>query len=429
MKPKSQSLKSKGATLVDSLVLTLRGRARHSVRAVVGASGVQRTARRTVYRILIVQLSAFCLSIATAQPRDNNEHEMRIYIGTYTGVKSKGIYSAQFDATTGKLGAPELVAETKNPSFLALHPSKPFLYAVSEMDSTDGKPGGAVSAFSLASKTGKLTSLNQQPSGGSGPCHLAVDKTGKCLLVANYGSGSIAALPIRADGSLGEPATRLQHQGSSLNKDRQSGPHAHQILPDPANRLALVCDLGLDKVLLYRLSPDTAKLTAHEPAFASVATGAGPRHLAFHPDGRAVYVINEMALTMTAFSYDAKRGSLTEMQTISTLPGDRTAKGSCAEVEVHPSGKFLYGSNRGHDSIVVFAIDPRTHKLTLVEHQPTRGKTPRHFAVDPTGKWLLAENQNSDSVVVFGIDSATGRLTPTGQSIEVGAPVCIVFAR
>jgi 6-phosphogluconolactonase len=354
---------------------------------------------------------------------------MRIYIGTYTSGKSKGIYSAQFNAASGKLGTPELVAETKNPSFLALHPHKHFLYAVSEMDSTDGKPGGAVSAFAIETKTGKLTPLNQQSSEGSGPCHLAVEKTGKCLLVANYGSGSIAALPIGKDGSVGERATAIQHQGSSVDKGRQEGPHAHFITPDPANHLALVCDLGLDKLLVYKLSPNSAKLAANEPAFASVAPGAGPRHLAFHPDGHAVYVINEMALTMTAFSYDAKDGVMKELQTISTLPADFNGKGSCAEVEVHPSGKFLYGSNRGHDSIAVFAIDPKTHKLTLVEHQSTRGKTPRHFAIDPTGKWLLAENQDSDSIVVFKIDSATGRLSPTGQSIEVGSPVCIVFAR
>jgi 6-phosphogluconolactonase len=308
-----------------------------------------------------------------------------------------------------------------------LHPNGRFLYAVSEMDNTGGKPGGAVAAFTVDAKTGKLTPLNQQSSGGGGPCHLAVDKTGKCLLVANYGTGSIAALPIGNDGSLGERATTIQHEGSSVDKGRQEGPHAHYITTDPANRLALVCDLGLDKVLVYKLSPDTAKLVANEPAFASVAPGAGPRHLVFHPDGRAVYVINEMALTMTALSYDS-RGNMKELQTISTLPADFNGKGSCAEVEVHPSGKFLYGSNRGHDSIAVFAIDANTHKLTLVEHQPTRGKTPRHFAIDPTGKWLLAENQNSDSVVVFKIDSATGRLSPTGQTVEVGAPVCIVFA-
>jgi 6-phosphogluconolactonase len=369
---------------------------------------------------------AVLLSLPCAQGKDISDH-MRIYIGTYTSGKSKGIYSAQFDTASGKLGALELAAETKNPSFLALHPNGRFLYAVSEMDNTGGKPGGAVAAFTVDAKTGKLTPLNQQSSGGGGPCHLAVDKTGKCLLVANYGTGSIAALPIGNDGSLGERATTIQHEGSSVDKGRQEGPHAHYITTDPANRLALVCDLGLDKVLVYKLSPDTAKLVANEPAFASVAPGAGPRHLVFHPDGRAVYVINEMALTMTALSYDS-RGNMKELQTISTLPADFNGKGSCAEVEVHPSGKFLYGSNRGHDSIAVFAIDANTHKLTLVEHQPTRGKTPRHFAIDPTGKWLLAENQNSDSVVVFKIDSATGRLSPTGQTVEVGAPVCIVFA-
>jgi 6-phosphogluconolactonase len=212
-----------------------------------------------------------------------------------------------------------------------------------------------------------------------------------------------------------------------VNKERQIGPHAHFIVPDPANRFALVCDLGLDKVLVYKLSPATAKLEPNDPPFIHVAPGSGPRHLAFHPDGRAVYVINEMGSTITAFTYDGQRGAMKELQIISTLPADFHEKSSCAEIEAHPSGKFLYGSNRGHDSIVAFAIDAGTHKLTLVEHQPTRGKTPRHFAIDPTGAWLFTENQNSDSIASFRIGSQTGRLNPTGQIVEVGAPVCVVF--
>jgi 6-phosphogluconolactonase len=352
---------------------------------------------------------------------------MLVYIGTYTGAKSKGIYVSHFDPATGRLSSPELAAETASPSFLALHPGGRFLYAVGETANLGSKRTGAVSAFSLDAKTGKLTSLNRQSSGGTGPCHLAVDQTGKCLLVANYGSGSIAALPIQAGGSLGEPGAVIQHRGSSVNPQRQAGPHAHFITPDPANRFALTCDLGLDQVLVYRLDPDKAALAANDPPFVAVKPGSGPRHLAFHPSGRFVFLINEMGSTLTAFGYDAKRGALKELQTLSTLPEGFAGRSTCAEVQVHPSGDFVYGSNRGHDSIAVFAFDRVSGKLTCLEHQSTQGKNPRHFALDPTGQWLLAENQDSDSIVVFRVDSKTGRLSATGQRVSVGAPVCAVF--
>jgi 6-phosphogluconolactonase len=350
-----------------------------------------------------------------------------LFIGTYSGPRSKGIYLSRLDPQTGKLTAPELAAEAQSPSFLALHPNQRFLYAVGEIDTFEGKKAGAVSAFGLDANSGKLTLLNQQSSGGPGPCHLAVDRTGQCVLVANYGGGSIEALPIGADGRLSAPSTFIQHQGSSANRQRQAGPHAHFMTTDPANRLALVCDLGLDKVLLYRLNPAQGTLTPSEPPSASVEPGAGPRHLAFHPNGRFLYVINEMKSTITAFAFDAQRGTMTEIHTVSTLPETFSGNSSCAEIAVHSSGKFVYGSNRGHDSIVVFAVDSGSGKLSLVEHQSTQGKTPRHFAIDPGGKWLLAENQNSDSIVVFGIDAKSGRLKATGNRIEVGSPVCVQF--
>jgi 6-phosphogluconolactonase len=292
-----------------------------------------------------------------------------------------------------------------------------------------GKRGGAVNAFAIDGKTGKLTALNQQASGGTGPCHVSVDTSGKCVLVANYGSGSIASLPVKTDGSLGEAATTLQHFGSSVNPSRQTGPHAHFIVPSPDNRFALTCDLGLDRVLIYPLDAASAKLVTNTPPFATVAAGAGPRHLAFSTDRKFVYVINEMKLTITIFTYDAETAAMTEVQTLSTLPADyvATGKDSCAEIAVHPSGKFVYGSNRGHDSIAVFTIETKTGKLTLVQNESTQGKTPRHFAIDPSGRWLLAENQNSDSVVVFAIDAASGKLKPAGQAISVGSPVCAVF--
>jgi 6-phosphogluconolactonase len=352
---------------------------------------------------------------------------MPVYIGTYTGEKSKGIYVSRFDPVTGRLTPPELAVATPSPSFLALHPGGGFLYAAGESTRFEGKPVGAVSAFSRDANTGQLTLLNQQSSGGVGPCHLAVDPTGKCLLVANYGDGSIAALPIRVDGTLGGPATRIVHQGSSVNAGRQAGPHAHFIIPDPANRFALTCDLGLDQVLVYRLDAVKSTLAANDPPFAAVKPGSGPRHLAFHPSGRFVFLINELSATLVAFAYDAGRGTLKELQTLSTLPENSTGTKSGAEVQVHPSGKFVYGSNRGHDSIAVFGFDPGSGRLTFLECQSTQGKAPRHFALDPTGQWLLAENQDSDSIVVFQVDGRTGRLSPTGQTVSVGAPVCAVF--
>ena len=352
---------------------------------------------------------------------------MLVFIGTYTGAKSKGIYVSRFDPATGQLTAPELAAETQSPSFLALHPGGRFLYAVGEATNLGGNRGGAVSAFSLDAKTGRLAPLNHQSSGGAGPCHLAVDQTGKCLLTANYGSGSIAALPIGGDGRLGEPGSVIQHHGSSVNPQRQAGPHAHFITPDPGNRFALTCDLGLDQVLVYRLDPAKAALVANDPPFAAVKPGSGPRHLVFHRSGRFVFLINEMGSTITTFAYDSEKGVLKEVQTISTLPEGFAGKTSCAEVQVHPSGNFVYGSNRGHDSIAIFSVDRASGKLTSLGHQSTQGKTPRHFALDPSGRWLLAENQESGSVVVFRVDPKTGGLSATGQSVSVGSPVCAVF--
>jgi 6-phosphogluconolactonase len=379
---------------------------------------------RLILPVLACGLVYHPAMLAEALPADGTT---LVYFGTYTGAKSKGIYVSRFDSATGRLTDPELAAATASPSFLALPPSKRFLYAAGETSILNGKRVGAVAAFSLNAKTGRLTLLNRQPSGGEGPCHVAVDQTGKCLLVANYGSGSIAALPIQADGSLGEPGAIIQHHGSSVNPTRQTGPHAHFIIPDPADRFALTCDLGLDQVLVYRLDPAKPALVPNDPPFAPIKPGSGPRHLVFHPSGRFVFLINEIGSTLTAFAYDAKRGALKELQTVLTLPETFAGKSSCAEVQVHPSGKFVYGSNRGDDSIAVFGFDASNGKLTYVEHQPTQGKTPRHFAIDPTGKWLLAENQESNNVVVFRVDAKTGRLSATGQTVSVGAPVCAIF--
>jgi len=373
----------------------------------------------------VLLLTATCTLIASTSSVLAKEYY--VYFGTYTGAKSKGIYVSRFDAGTGKLSEPELAAETKSPSFLAVDSKERFLYAAGESAQFEGKQAGTVSAFSIDAAKGKLTALNQQPSGGLGPCHVSVDGSDRCVLVANYGSGSVAALPIKEDGKLGEPTSMIQHTGSSVNKERQAGPHGHFITADPDNRFVLACDLGLDKVLIYKLDSKRATLTPNKTPFATVEAGSGPRHLAFNPNGKFVYVINEMASTLSSFSYNAGNAAMMEMQTVSTLPQDFKGKSSTAEVQVHPSGKFVYGSNRGHDSIAVFAADKKAGGLTLVQNESTQGKTPRHFAIDPTGHWLLAENQGSDSVVVFAINEDTGKLKPTGQTVTVGSPVCCVF--
>lgn len=374
-------------------------------------------------------MKAICCLLATAalsQPAA--AREFLVYFGTYTSAKSRGIYVSRFDAQRGRLSAPELAAEAKGPSFLAVHPSERFVYAVGETTTLEGKRSGGVIAFALDKRSGRLSLLNAQPSGGAGPCHLALDSKGRCLLVANYGGGSIASLPVLKDGTLGAPVSTVQHAGSSVNPQRQTGPHAHFITPDPADRFALVCDLGLDQVLVYRLDPGCATLTANDPPFASLHPGAGPRHLAFAPNGRFVYVVNELDSTLTGFAFDRRRGALKELQTLSTLPASFPgSSNTCAEVQMHPTGRFVYGSNRGHDSIAVFAVDAKSGRFRAVEHQVTGGRTPRHFAIDPTGRWLLAENQASDTVTVFRIDPRTGTLSPTDQVVEVPAPVCAVF--
>jgi 6-phosphogluconolactonase len=359
----------------------------------------------------------------------NNERNrtMLVYVGTYTGGESKGIYLFRMDPATGKLTPAGVAAETANPSFLAIHPNRRFLYAVGEIGDFAGRKSGAVSAFAIEPKSGALTLLNQQPSRGAGPCHLVVDGPGRNVLVANYGGGSVAALPIAADGRLGEATGFVQHEGSSVNPRRQEAPHAHSINTDRESRFAFAADLGLDRVLIYRLDSEQGTLTPNDPPYASVKPGAGPRHFAFHPGGRYAYVINELDSTLTAFSYDAARGALTELHTLSTLPAGFEGNNSTAEVQVHPSGKFVYGSNRGHHSIAIFAVDAATGRLTPVGHQPTGGRTPRNFGIDPTGTYLIAANQETHTLVVFRIDPATGRLEPTGETAGAPSPVCVKF--
>jgi 6-phosphogluconolactonase len=345
------------------------------------------------------------------------------YIGTYTRQKSKGIYVYRFDPKTGQLTGGTLAAETSNPSFLAVHPSQKYLYAANENGS------GMVSAFAIDKGTGQLKLLNSVSSKGSGTCHVSVDKTGKWVFAANYNNGSAAAFPVKEDGSLGEAAWSVQNSGSSADRQRQSGPHAHSANLSPDNKFMLLADLGLDEVLVYKLDAAKGAVTPNDPPFAKLAPGSGPRHLAFSTNGKFVYVISEMAATVTAFRWDAAHGKLDELQIISTLPADYTGVKSTAEIAVHPNGKFLYGSNRVHNSIALFNIDAATGKLAMVDVFPSQGKTPRNFAIDPSGAFLFAAHQDSDNIVGFRIDAKNGRLTPTGDVLDVGAPVCVVFAK
>jgi 6-phosphogluconolactonase len=355
------------------------------------------------------------------------EGDCFVYIGTYTNRGSEGIYLCRLDSASGKLTALGLAAKEPDPSFLAIHPDGRHLYAVSEIFNFEGKKSGAASAYELDPHTGSLTLLNRVSTVGAGPCHITVDKSGRDVLVANYGSGSVAVLPVRQDGRLEDASAFVQHTGSSVNPQRQKEPHAHSINLSPDNRFAVAADLGLDEVLVYRFDAAKGSLTANEPPFVRVNPGAGPRHFAFHPGGKFAYVINEIQSTITAFTWDAGGGILKEIQTISTLPAGFSGRNDTADVHVHPTGKFVYGSNRGHDSIAVFAVDPVNGTLTPIEHVPTQGKVPRNFGIDPTGTILIAANQNSNNLVVFRIDAKTGKLSPTGQSLELSRPVCVQF--
>ncbi|MCM3873970.1 MAG: lactonase family protein [Pyrinomonadaceae bacterium] len=350
-----------------------------------------------------------------------------VYVGTFTGASSKGIYAWRFDSTSGKMEPLGLVAETTRPSFLVVHPNRRFLYAVGRPTSPGGPSIGVVLAYAVDTATGSLKLLNTTSSRGVDPTYLSVDRKGKNLLVANYNSGSVAVLPILKDGSLGETSEFIQYSGSSVHPQRQQGPHSHAINLSPDNRFAFVADLGLDKLFVYRFDSQRGKLTPNNPPAAALNPGAGPRHFTFHPGGRYVYVINEIQSTLTTFSYDARAGALKELQTVTTLPADFTGTSTAAEVQVHPNGKFVYGSNRGHDSIAVFSVNVDTGQLTLVELVPSQGKTPRNFSIDPSGSWLIVGNQDSNSLVTFRIDPKTGTLQATGQSFQVGTPSCLRF--
>jgi 6-phosphogluconolactonase len=385
----------------------------------IGMTNIRRSA---VLIVFLSSLTQFAVAQATGRYIG--------YIGTYTeGTNSKGIYAFRYDAASGQVTMIGLAAETTNPSFVAVHPNGRFLYAVNELKNYKGPNSGGVSAFAVDRATGKLTFLNELPSRGADPCYIIVDKEGKHVLVANYTGGSVAVFPIKDDGSLGEASAFVQHTGHGTNPQRQEGPHAHSIDLSPGERFAYVDDLGLDETLIYKYDSAKGTLTPNDPPFAKLDPNTGPRHFALRPDGKFAYVVGEMGHTVTVFANDLKNGSLEKLQTISTLPTDFSGRNDDAEIEVHPSGKFLYASNRGHESIAVYVIDPAKGTLTLVEITPTGGNEPRSFEIDPTGKLLFAENQKSDDIVVFKIDQKTGKLTTTGQKLDVASPICVKFLK
>ncbi len=355
-----------------------------------------------------------------------NSKEMLLYVGTYTNKTSEGIYVYKFDSETGTLDKLHTVKNVEQPSYLTIDANRNFVYAVNETEEYEGKKSGAVSAFAINQKTGDLKFLNKVPSLGGAPCYISVSKNGKFALVANYLGGNVSVFPIEADGKLGVSIDLEQHSGSGPHKNRQEAAHAHSINLDAKNNHAFACDLGADKIFIYEFDAKNGKLKANpNQKFYQTKSGAGPRHLAFHPNSAFVFVVNELDSTISSFHFDEKKETLKEIQTVLTLPENFSGANTCADIHVSPNGKFLYATNRGHDSLVVFEIDKKTGKLKYVEHTPTGGKTPRNFIIAPNGKFLLAANQNSDSIIVFKIDERTGKLTKTANKAEVSMPVCL----
>lgn len=380
-------------------------------------------------RKLFALLLFFVVSTLLATAAFASSRNYIVYVGTYTqgDGHGKGIYAFRYDAQTGKIASLGVAAQTTNPSWVSLSPNGRFLYAVNEVGNYEGPNSGGVSAFAVDHTTGKLTFLNEVASRGADPCYVTVDHTGKYVLVANYTGGSVAVFPIQADGRLGAATAFVQHTGHGSNPERQEGPHAHSIVLTPDNRFAIVNDLGLDELLVYKFDSARGTLTPNDPPFAKVDAGAGPRHFALAPDGKFAYVINEMGRTVTAFSADLHAGVLKPIGSVSTVPSGFSGRNDDAEIEVHPSGKFVYASNRGEDSIAIYAVDPAKGTLKQIGDVPTGGKEPRSFAIDPTGKLLFAANQNSDDIVIFRVDLQTGRLISTGEKQDVPSPVCIKF--
>jgi 6-phosphogluconolactonase len=364
-------------------------------------------------------LSLLALAVATCGTA--RAADTLIYFGSHSNEPGAGFSLAHFDTDTGALTQPEFLLTAKKPAFFVLSPEGTRLYTCNS-----GSPGG-LSAYAIERHTGRLTLLNRVLAGGGDTSFITLDRTGRFVLVANYDGGNVAAFALKPDGAIGDWTAFDQHSGRSVNLVRQTHAYAHAIVLDPTNRFALVPDLGLDRLYIYRFDERIGRLAPNDPPFAAIAPGSGPRHVRFHPNGRWVYLINEIASAIVAFNWAATTGTLTPFQTVSALPADFTGVSTCAELEIHPNGRFLYCSNRGHDSLAVFAIDQETGRLVLVEHDSSGGKKPRNFALDPTARWIVVTNEDSSNAVVFRIDAATGRLTRTGDPVAVPSPFCERF--
>jgi len=379
------------------------------------------TRRSAVSSIFV--LAALVGAVATARSAATGT---LVYVGTYTGDTSKGIYAFRFDGASGKLTPVGLAAETRSPSFLSVSPNRRFLYAVNEISSFEGERAGSVSGFSIDAQSGRLTALNSKSSKGDGPCHLAVDATGRFLAVANYGGGNFSLVPIAADGRLGDSVAILANGGRGPDKERQEGPHAHAVVFDARNRYLLGADLGLDRVFIYKFDPSSGAIGANDPSSVQLAPGAGPRHVAFHPTLPLAFTINELSSTITSLSWDARTGRLAAAGSVSSLPADFSGQNSTAEIAVHPSGRFLYGSNRGHDSIAVFAVGA-DGRLARAAIPSCGGKWPRNFALAPSGRFVLVANQHSDNLAVLLIEIGGAELGAARASVSVSKPSCVQF--
>ncbi|MEX0745068.1 MAG: lactonase family protein [Phycisphaeraceae bacterium] len=381
----------------------------------------------TIWMLALICMVAGLAVASLTDAAGRDADRVRVYLGTASQERSKGIYLAELDLTSGQLSEPELVAEVEGPTFLVAHPTGRWLYSVGTTTEADGTKVGVVHSFAVNRETGALTWLNQQPSGGDGPCHLSLDPAGRHALVANYSSGSVAVLPIDEEGQLGPASSIIQHTGSSVHPRRQQQPHAHAIQPHPAGGFAFVADLGADRLVVYRYDDQTGGLDLHDAGSFDAAPGAGPRHFAFHPTLNVIYLINELDSTVAALRFDASAGRLEALQTVTTLPDDFQDVNYPSEVAVHPAGRFLYGANRGHDSLAVFEISGATGELALTEIVPIEGDFPRHFAIDPTGQFLIAAHQKSNDLSIFRLDPDSGRPAFTGQQVPLGTAMCVLY--
>ncbi len=369
-----------------------------------------------LFFIFLVFFNTIIFAQKSSKKSMNND--FHLLVGTYTSGKSEGIYTFKFNVKTGEFTPESIAKNIKNPSFLAVSPNSKYVYSAGETDKQ-----GSVHSFSFDKKTGILTPLTTQSANGNYPCHVAIDKTGKWVICGNYGAGNLSVFPVEADGSLGKATQTIQHEGKSTNPGNQESPHVHSINIAPNNMDVFVADLGIDKIMTYFLDIKTGKLSSGNPPFTKIKSSSGPRHFAFHPNGKFAYCIQEISGEVVAFDY--KNGALNAIQTISTKPADLKGDLNCADIQISPDGKFLYGSNRVHDSLVIYEVDAKTGKLTYVAHQSVLGKKPRNFMIDPTGNFVLVANQDSDNIVIFKRDAVKGTLIPTGREIAVPNPVCL----